>query len=67
MTGIFGRNLRLIDMTFIKNLVLCWKNWSSIPPTQKNLSTITKNLSEFGQVDIVTAREKIPILLLKIG
>ena len=36
----------------------CWKNWSSIPPTEENLSLITKNLSNLGQVDIVTARER---------
>ena len=28
------------------------------PPTEKNLSKNTKKLLEFGQVDIVTAREK---------
>ena len=36
----------------------CWKNWNSIPPTEENLSSITKNLSNLGQVDIVTARER---------
>jgi hypothetical protein len=35
----------------------CWKNWNTIPPTEDNLSTVTENLSNFGQVDIVTARE----------
>ena len=35
----------------------CWKNWNTIPPTENNLSVITENLSNFGQVDIVTARE----------
>jgi hypothetical protein len=43
---------------FYSELSSCWKNWKSIPTTQENLSDITKNLSTFGQVDIVTARER---------
>ena len=42
---------------FYEELSLCWKNWDSIPPTEDNLSIVTENLSNFGQVDIVTARE----------
>ena len=43
---------------FYNELSACWKNWSAIPTTEKNLSETTKKLSELGTVDIVTAREK---------
>jgi len=42
---------------FYGELSSCWKNWKEIPPTEDNLSLVTKNLSELGNVDIVTARE----------
>ena len=45
-------------MIFYAELNSCWKNWNSIPPTEKNLSSVTKDLSNLGQVDIVTARER---------
>jgi hypothetical protein len=43
---------------FYGELSSCWKNWKEIPPTEDNLSLVTKNLSELGNVDIVTARER---------
>ena len=43
---------------FYAELSSCWKNWMSVPPTETNLSSTTKNLSKIGQVDIVTARER---------
>ena len=54
----FSKKFKIDRYDFYHELSLCWKNWSSIPPTQESLSKITKNLSEIGQVDIVTAREK---------
>ena len=54
----FWKKFKIDPYDFYQELSLCWKNWLSIPPTQKNLSNITKNLSDIGQVDIVTAREK---------
>ena len=54
----FWKKFKINRYDFYQELSLCWKNWSSIPPTQQNLSAITKNLSKLGQVDIVTAREK---------
>jgi hypothetical protein len=43
---------------FYDELNSCWKNWKEIPPIENNLSLVTKNLSELGNVDIVTARER---------
>jgi 5'(3')-deoxyribonucleotidase len=54
----FWKKLQINRFDFYEELSSCWKNWYSIPPTEENLSTITKNLSNLGQVDIVTAREK---------
>jgi len=54
----FWKKFKINRFDFYEELSTCWKNWYSIPPTEKNLSTITKNLSNLGQVDIVTAREK---------
>lgn len=53
----FWKKFKINRYDFYKELSLCWKNWDSIPPTENNLSTITQNLSNLGQVDIVTARE----------
>jgi len=54
----FWKKFQINRFDFYAELSFCWKNWDSIPPTEENLSTITKNLSNLGQVDIVTAREK---------
>jgi 5'(3')-deoxyribonucleotidase len=43
---------------FYAELSHCWKDWKSLPTTEENLSSTTKNLSTLGQVDIVTARER---------
>ena len=43
---------------FYSELSHCWKDWKSLPTTEENLSSTTKNLSTLGQVDIVTARER---------
>lgn len=53
----FWKKFKINRYDFYEELSTCWKNWNSIPPTEDNLSVITENLSNFGQVDIVTARE----------
>ncbi len=54
----FWRNLGISRNDFFMELSECWKDWKSIPPTEKNLSKSTKKLSGIGGVDIVTARER---------
>ena len=53
----FWRKYNINRYNFYDELNSCWENWLSIPPTEDNLSLVTKNLSNIGQVDIVTARE----------
>ncbi len=53
----FWKKFKINRYDFYEELTSCWKNWNSIPPTEDNLSIVTQNLSNFGQVDIVTARE----------
>ncbi len=53
----FWKKFQIDRYDFYTELNSCWKNWLSIPPTEDNLSYVTKNLSNLGQVDIVTARE----------
>jgi len=53
----FWKKHQINRYDFYAELSSCWKNWKSIPPTEDNLSLVTQNLSEIGQVDIVTARE----------
>jgi hypothetical protein len=54
----FWNEFNIDRYDFYTELSSCWKNWLSIPTTEKNLSSITKSLTEIGQVDIVTARER---------
>ena len=54
----FWKNHKIDRFDFYSELSTCWKNWECIPPTEINLSRITEGLGEFGQVDIVTARER---------
>jgi len=54
----FWKKFKINRYDFYAELSSCWKNWMSIPPTETNLSSTTKNLSKIGQVDIVTARER---------
>lgn len=54
----FWKKFQIDRYDFYAELNSCWKNWNSIPPTEENLSYITKDLSTLGQVDIVTARER---------
>jgi hypothetical protein len=54
----FWKKFKINRYDFYAELSSCWKDWSSIPPTEENLSITTKSLSELGQVDIVTARER---------
>jgi len=53
----FWEKFKINRYDFYEELTLCWKNWISIPTTENDLSLITQNLSNFGQVDIVTARD----------
>ncbi len=53
----FWKKFNINRYDFYKELAICWKNWKTLPPMESNLSQITKKLSEYGQVDIVTARE----------
>ena len=53
----FWKKFKINRYDFYAELSSCWKNWQSIPPTEKNLSSVTKSLLDIGQVDIVTARE----------
>ena len=53
----FWKKFKINRYDFYEELTSCWKNWNSIPPTEDNLSIVTQNLSNFGQVDIVTAWE----------
>ena len=54
----FWKKHQINRYDFYAELNSCWKNWKSIPTTEDNLSLVTQNLSEIGQVDIVTARER---------
>jgi hypothetical protein len=54
----FWKKFEINRYDFYAELSSCWKNWNSIPTTEENLSSVTKNLSNIGQVDIVTARER---------
>ena len=54
----FWKKFDINPFDFYSELSYCWKNWESLPPTEENLSSTTKNLSTLGQVDIVTARER---------
>lgn len=54
----FWKEFQINPFDFYAELSLCWKNWMSIPTTEKNLSSITKSLFSIGQVDVVTARER---------
>lgn len=53
----FWKDFKINPFDFYIELSSCWKDWNSIPPTEKNLSDVTKSLFDIGQVDIVTARE----------
>lgn len=53
----FWKKFKINRYDFYEELTSCWKNWNYIPPTEDGLSITTQNLSNFGQVDIVTARE----------
>lgn len=42
---------------FFRQLDSCWRSWESIPPTEPDLASATRLLSDVGDtVDIVTAR-----------
>ena len=53
----FWKNHDINKFDFYNELSICWKSWENIPPTENNISSATKQLSNFGTVDIVTARD----------
>lgn len=54
----FWKKFQIDKFDFYKELSLCWKSWENIPSTEESLSIVTSELSKFGTVDIVTAREE---------
>jgi len=54
----FWKKHQINQYDFYTELNSCWQNWTSIPTTEENLSSVIKNLLDIGQVDIVTARER---------
>ncbi len=54
----FWEKFQINRFDFYKELSTCWKSWKEIPPTEEKLSTIINELSKFGTIDIVTARER---------
>jgi len=53
----FWEKFQIDRFDFYRELSTCWKSWKEIPPTEEKLSTIINELSKFGTIDIVTARE----------
>ncbi len=54
----FWEKFQINRFDFYRELSTCWKSWKKIPPTEEKLSTIINELSKFGTIDIVTARER---------
>ena len=54
----FWKNHNIEKFDFYNELSLCWKSWKDIPTTESNIANATRQLSELGSVDIVTAREE---------
>ena len=54
----FWKKFNIDRYDFYAELNKCWENWPNIPPTETRLSDSTKKISQIGQVDIVTARER---------
>ncbi len=54
----FWEKFQINRFDFYRELSICWKSWKEIPPTEEKLSTIINELSKFGTIDIVTARER---------
>ena len=46
----FWKKFQINRYDFYAELSSCWKNWNSIPPTEENLSSVTKDLSTFKKV-----------------
>lgn len=61
----FWKEFEINQYDFYDELSSCWKNWTSIPPTENNLSFTSKSLCDLGRVDIVTAREKSTDIFVK--
>ncbi len=53
----FWKNHDINKFDFYNELSICWKSWENIPPTENDIASATKQLSNIGTVDIVTARD----------
>ncbi len=53
----FWKKYNIDKFDFYEELSMCWKSWKTIPATENNISSASKELSKVGTVDIVTARE----------
>jgi 5'(3')-deoxyribonucleotidase len=54
----FWKNHDINKFDFYNELSICWKSWENIPPTENDIASATKQLSNIGTVDIVTARDE---------
>ena len=61
----FWKKLNLNRKEFNDIFTKTWNQWNTIPPTEKNLGSKVKELSNLGTVDIVTGRSKETISQVK--
>ncbi|HXX05326.1 MAG TPA: hypothetical protein VEJ68_00725, partial [Candidatus Bathyarchaeia archaeon] len=53
----FWKKYNINKFDFYEELSKCWKSWETIPPTERDISYASRELSKIGSVDIVTARD----------
>ena len=61
----FWKKLNLSRKEFNDIFTKTWNQWNTIPPTEENLGSKVKELSNLGTVDIVTGRSKETISQVK--
>jgi 5'(3')-deoxyribonucleotidase len=54
----FWKNHDINKFDFYNELSICWRSWKNIPPTENDIASATRQLSNIGAVDIVTARDE---------
>jgi len=54
----FWKNHGIKKFDFYSELSICWESWENIPPTENDIASATAQLSNIGNIDIVTAREE---------
>jgi uncharacterized protein len=54
----FWKNHGIKKFDFYSELSICWESWKNIPPTESDIASATTQLSNIGNVDIVTARDE---------